>query len=147
MFPDAPEVLFVTDILADSRYQHFRAPFGSEANFSIRFYAGAVIVVDGFRLGVISVVDTSPRPVLSLCDRQNLLDLAAAISCLTKERRQRQLRLRKERANLMLGLNHNLRTPVFKILMNDLSSLCSDLIFSLLLIADVSYFSYGNASQ
>jgi CheY-like chemotaxis protein/signal transduction histidine kinase len=115
MFPDAPEVLLVTDILSDSRFQQFRAPFGSEANFSIRFYAGAVIVVDGFRLGVISVVDTSPRPVLSLCDRQNLLDLAAAISSLTKERRQRQLRLRKERANLMLGLNHNLRTPLMSL--------------------------------
>lgn len=113
MFPTSPEIVFSPDITSDPAYEHFKNPFGlSDSSLSLHFYAGAVISVDGFRLGMLSVVDTSPRPYLSLIDRQNLFDLAAAISNLVKERRHRHLRFRKERANLMLGLNHNLRTPV-----------------------------------
>jgi GAF domain-containing protein len=76
------------------------------------FYTGVALSVEGFRVGVLSVIDTQPREHLSMDNRQNLLDLAAAISHLLRERRLKYLRFKKERANLMLGLNHNLRTPV-----------------------------------
>lgn len=113
MFPDAPEVLFIPDISKDESCKMQRNPFGlDDESIILRFYCGAVVSVDGFRVGVLSVADTKPRSEMSLNDRQNLFDLAAAVSNLVRERRQRHLRFRKERANLMLGLNHNLRTPV-----------------------------------
>lgn len=111
MFSDAPEVLVVLDLAKDEKYKGHLNPFGIE-NETFRFYAGAVIIVDGFRLGVLSVIDNKPRDSVTLENRQNLADLACAVGNLVKESRQRHLRYRKERANLMLGLNHNLRTPV-----------------------------------
>lgn len=112
MFPDAPEVIFIPDISEDETCERQRNPFGLDESIVLRFYCGAAISLDGFRVGVLSVADTKPRSEMSLNDRQNLFDLAAAVSNLVRERRQRHLRFRKERANLMLGLNHNLRTPV-----------------------------------
>lgn len=113
MFPTAPEVLFIPDLSADEKYKSFLNSFGLEdTSIVFRFYLGAVIMVDGFRVGVLSVLDTKSRDFVSIESRQNLADLAAAVSNLVKERRSRNLRFKKERANLMLGLNHNLRTPV-----------------------------------
>lgn len=112
MFSDAPVVLVIMDLAKDEKYKGYLNPFGTENVETFRFYVGAVIIVDGFRLGVLSVIDTKPRDFISVEDRQNLADLACAVANLVKESRQRHLRYRKERANLMLGLNHNLRTPV-----------------------------------
>lgn len=111
MFPDSHELRVILSgeeeplLLALANAMDFdHTKFG--------FYMGAVITVDGFKLGVLSVMDTKPHDHVSLDDRQNLLDLSAAVSNLVKERRLRNLQLKKQRANLMLGLNHNLRTPV-----------------------------------
>lgn len=87
-------------------------PYSNNNLIKLKFYAASPIITDGFRIGVLSVIDTERRDYLSIEDRQNLLDLASAVSNLVSERRQRYLRFKKQRANLMLGLNHNLRTPV-----------------------------------
>lgn len=113
MFPETPEVLVIFDLEKHPKYKDYlkHNPFGDE-HASFKFYAGAVVTVEGFRVGVLSVLDDKPSDYLSLDNRQNLLDLAAAISNILKDRRLKYMRQKKERANLMLGLNHNLRTPV-----------------------------------
>lgn len=78
----------------------------------LQFYAAAAITVDQMRIGVLSVVSSTPRHFISLDERQNILDLAVAISNMLQERRIRNIQLRKQRANLLLGLNHNLGAPV-----------------------------------
>jgi CheY-like chemotaxis protein/signal transduction histidine kinase len=116
MFTTEPEVVFIPDLTTDPKYKSYTNPIGLEdTSIVFRFYLGAVIIVDGFRVGVLSVLDTQPREHVSIESRQNLADLAAAVSNLVKERRSRNMRFKKERANLMLGLNHNLRTPLMSL--------------------------------
>ena len=112
MFPETPEIKVIFDMDSKTKYQNLKNIYNFPNNELIEFYAGVVISVEGFRLGVLSVIDTKPRNHFEMEDRQNLLDLAAAIATILKERRQKNLRFRKQRANLLLGLNHNLRTPV-----------------------------------
>jgi GAF domain-containing protein len=119
MFPETPEIKIIFDMKEKNRYSSFKNIYELPNNEEIQFYAGVVLVVEGFRLGVLSIVDTEPRTHFSMEDRQNLLDLASAISGLLKERREKLLRLKKEKTNLLLGLNHTLRTPV-----RDLFLLC-----------------------
>eukprot|EP01039_Chlorochromonas_danica_P004532 gene4532-4970_t len=117
MFPDTPEIVFISDLAQDDVYKDLASTLGVEEEeegegMVFRFYMGAVITVDGLRVGVLSIVDTIPREHVTLESRQNLLDLAIAVSNMLQERRLRNLQLSKQRANLLLGLNHNLGAPV-----------------------------------
>jgi GAF domain-containing protein len=110
MFPATPEINFVLDLEDEEDYRELGTIMGVDLHF--RFYMGAALVVDNLRVGVLSVLDTKPHKHVPLEDRQNLLDLSIAVSNMVQERRMRNLQLRKQRANLMLGLNHNLGAPV-----------------------------------
>ena len=46
----------------------------------LRYYAGAPIVVNGYTLGTLCVIDTKPRPALVASQRQILQDLAEALA-------------------------------------------------------------------
>lgn len=81
-------------------------------NDSARFYAAALIFVDHKPIGVLSIMHFTTRDVLLPEDVLTLKEYADAIASMLKERRDNVLRCQQERANLMLGLNHHLRTPV-----------------------------------
>lgn len=112
MFPDAHEIKLILNGDEEDKLNQLAEKLGLQEQLPLRFYIGAAIIIDGFKLGVLSLFDSQPHDYVSLDNRQNLVDLAAAVSNLVKERRLRNLQLRKQKANLMLGLNHNLRTPV-----------------------------------
>eukprot|EP00981_Chlorochromonas_danica_P006826 scaffold1493_cov172-Ochromonas_danica.AAC.4 len=115
MFPDAHEIKLILNGDEQDKLTRLVEKLGLQEQLPLRFYIGAAIIIDGFKLGVLSLFDNEPHDYVSLDNRQNLVDLAAAVSNLVKERRLRNLQLRKQKANLMLGLNHNLRTPLMSL--------------------------------
>ncbi|MDQ3458070.1 MAG: EAL domain-containing protein [Deinococcota bacterium] len=69
------EVTVVADALQDPRFSHNSLVAGE---LGIRFYAGAPLTApDGFKLGTLCILDTTPRQPLSAEQRALLADLAA----------------------------------------------------------------------
>lgn len=77
ILPDASEVFVVADCALDRRFKDKRFV---RASPHIRFFAGAAIILDDVRLGVLSIMDTEPHPQFTLEDKENLLDLGAAVA-------------------------------------------------------------------
>lgn len=107
--PDYPEVFVVPDVSEDARFKDCDLKLG---NAPIRFYAGAAVMLEGVRIGSLCILDTEPHPEFSLEDKENLLDLCVGVSQLAFERRQHTLNLNAERANIVVSMMHNLRTPM-----------------------------------
>jgi CheY-like chemotaxis protein len=69
------DLMIVPDATKDDRFKDNGAVTGPPY---IRFYAGAPLVSpEGYRLGTFCVLDTEPRPGLTLEEKQNLIELAA----------------------------------------------------------------------
>ena len=109
VLPDAPDVLVVPDVRDDIRFRTFMNTYEGEV---IRFFAGTPVVVDGAKIGALCVLDTVPHPEFDSDDRENLRDICAGVSQLASERRQHILNLNAERANIVISMMHNLRTPM-----------------------------------
>jgi hypothetical protein len=129
VLPDSSEVYVVPDCLTDHR---FKDKSYVKEHPKIRFYAGAAIMVDNFKIGVLSIMDTEPHKFFSLEDKENLLDLGAAAAQLAKEKLQTALNLSAERANIVVSMMHHLRTPMTSLnfatslLCNDVHNIRSD---------------------
>lgn len=109
ILPESSEVYVVSDIAGDSRFHGCELQHGA---LPIRFYAGAAIMVEDVKIGALCILDTEPHLDFSLEDKENLLDLCVGVSQLAQERRQRALDLDNERANIVVSMMHNLRTPM-----------------------------------
>eukprot|EP01033_Poteriospumella_lacustris_P004179 gene4179-2978_t len=109
VLPDSSEVYVVPDCNTDARFKD--KPY-VKGHPKIRFYAGAAIIVDNLKIGVLSIMDTEPHKFFSLEDKENLLDLGAAAAQLAKEKLQTALNLSAERANIVVSMMHHLRTPM-----------------------------------
>lgn len=105
---DAPEVVVFNNLSADDRFVN--NPFVS-GDAKVKFYAGTPIIIEGVKIGALCVMDTAPREV-SLEQKENLLDLGAAVSLIATQRRDAFLRLHNERTNIIVSMMHNLRTPL-----------------------------------
>lgn len=71
------DVLVVPDTLEDDRFSHYASV---TAEPHVRFYAGAPLrTPEGYPLGALCIVDSSPRPPLTTAQRQNLTDLARLV--------------------------------------------------------------------
>lgn len=129
VLPDVSEVYVVPDCLTDARFKDKAYVKGYP---KIRFYAGAAIMVDNLKIGVLSIMDTEPHKFFSLEDKENLLDLGAAAAQLAKEKLQTALNLSAERANIVVSMMHHLRTPMTSLnfatslLCNDVHSIRTD---------------------
>lgn len=121
-------VMVVPDAREDPRFRCSQLVVGPP---HIRFYAGAPLVTaEGFRLGTLCVIDTQPRPMLTLEERATLRDLTAMVVNELEHRRIRQgnesdeaanwLKIAKESAERASGakseflamVGHELRTPL-----------------------------------
>eukprot|EP01031_Cornospumella_fuschlensis_P036679 gene36680-44495_t len=77
IMPETSEVFVVADCHLDRRFKDKK--FVKSAP-NIRFCAGAAVIIDEVRLGVLSILDTKPHPNFTLEDKENLLDLGAAVA-------------------------------------------------------------------
>lgn len=103
-----PDVYVVNDTMEEKRYINNPLVSGSA---KVRFYAGTPVIIEGVKIGTLCIMDNEPRS-LTLEEKENLLDLGAAVSLLAVERRDAALHLRSERANIVVSMMHNLRTPM-----------------------------------
>lgn len=131
ILPDSSEVYVIADCTIDARFKDKAFVKGYPR---IRFYAGAAIMVDNMKIGVLSVMDTEPHKFFSLEDKENLLDLGAAAAQLAKEKLQTALNLSAERANIVVSMMHHLRTPMTSLnfatslLCNDVHNIRTDYV-------------------
>jgi hypothetical protein len=88
---DSPDVIVIPDILEHEEYKDKQYPILSGENN--RFVAMATIIVDGMRLGFLTITDLVPRHDFNLAKRMSLLDFAASISVLINDRRRSYLNL------------------------------------------------------
>eukprot|EP00981_Chlorochromonas_danica_P001115 scaffold247_cov172-Ochromonas_danica.AAC.30 len=109
ILPESSEVFVVPDCSTDRRFKDKKFVRGPP---NIRFFAGAAIILDDVRLGVLSIMDTEAHPNFTLEDKENLLDLGAAVAQLAGEKLQTALNLSAERANIVVSMMHHLRTPM-----------------------------------
>jgi hypothetical protein len=78
----------------------------------IAWHAMASIRIGQYAVGFLSMFDIDASRVFDTVERENFVDLADIISSLVTQRRETVIRSQRDRANLMLGFNHHLRTPV-----------------------------------
>ena len=123
---ESPEVFVVRDVSKDKYFSLLKSSI-TDSN-EIKFYAGTPIIVDNVKIGALSIMDINSHE-FTLEQKENLLDLGGALSTLVAERRETALHLRSERANIVVTMMHNLRTPMTSLnfatslLSNDVESL------------------------
>jgi hypothetical protein len=123
ILPESSEVYVIPDCDIDNR---FREKSFVKSGPRIKFYAGSAIMIDDVKIGVLSIMDTVAHPSFSLEDKENLLDLGAAVAQLAKEKFQKSLNLSAERANIVVSMMHHLRTPMTSLNFAT-SLLCNDI--------------------
>jgi CheY-like chemotaxis protein len=123
ILPESSEVYVIGDCSVDARFKE--KPFVKNGP-RIKFYAGAAIMIDDVKIGVLSIMDTEAHNYFGLEDKENLLDLGAAVAQLAKEKLQKTLNLSAERANIVVSMMHHLRTPMTSLNFAT-SLLCNDI--------------------
>eukprot|EP01041_Mallomonas_annulata_P011975 gene11975-25080_t len=106
---DSPDVYVVLDVQADERFKNNPLVTGPPY---VRFYAGAALIIDNIKVGTLSIFDTATRKDFSLADKMNLLDISSSVAQILSDRRAANLNQENLRSNMLLGLSHNLRTPL-----------------------------------
>ncbi len=78
-------------------------------------YVGASIQIDERPIGILTLLYADGEGTLnelSVDDKLSLVDFANVIAGFVRNRRESEIRSQRERANVMLGMNQHLRTPV-----------------------------------
>ena len=113
ILPESCDVFVVPDAPKDDRFKRNKLVTGSPR---IRFYAGASLMVAGVKVGSLCIIDTKPRHDFNVDQRMNLLDLGEAVANLIRERREYNLRAKKDRSDLMTEIMHSIRTPLMSLI-------------------------------
>ena len=114
ILPESCDVFVVPDALEDRRFHKNKLVTDSPY---IRFYAGASLMVAGVKVGSLCIIDTKPRHDFNVDQRMNLLDLGEAVANLIRERREYNLRAKKDRSDLMTEIMHSIRTPLMSLIL------------------------------
>ena len=108
---DAPKVLVIRNALKDERFMHNPLVTGPA---HIRFYAGAVIIVEGVRLGTLCVIDTEPRYAEKFGEKEIgiLSDIAAMVADIITAQRRKYLSLTNETVSMASSVFHLISLPL-----------------------------------
>lgn len=88
VLPETSDVFIVNDALTDPRFMF--NPLVTGPPF-IRFYAGAALYVNGYKIGSLCVIDSKPRD-FSLHDSMTLLDIGGIVSQILSSDREEFLK-------------------------------------------------------
>jgi len=105
------DLLIVPDATKDTRFMANALVTGPP---HVCFYAGAPLISpEGVKLGTFCIIDTRARPNgLSLCEKQNLRELADLVVGAMVERRQKKLLTSQDTSKLIACTAHDLLTPL-----------------------------------
>jgi hypothetical protein len=81
--PDTADIVVIPDM---TKYQSHSQV--SQQKYSIQFLASVALVIEGIRIGFLSIVDNAPRYEFDRQQQMNLLDIGASVSLLISERRR-----------------------------------------------------------
>jgi CheY-like chemotaxis protein len=111
------DLMIVPDLTKDNRFKDTGSVTGPPY---IRFYAGAPLMCpEGYKLGTLCVMDTSPRPEgLSLDEKQNLREIADMVMDVMVEQREERIHDARDPAQLIACTAHDLLTPLMGIEMS-----------------------------
>ena len=104
---DAPNIVVIADLQEDERFRPWLPDW-------IRFYAGCPVVVEGYKIGVLCVLDSTPHNDFDTEKQRILLNIASIISSRVTEQYHSQLTTRNGRPeqlamNMVYSLKHPLR--------------------------------------
>ncbi len=104
---DAPDIVVIPDLHEDERFRSWLPNW-------IRFYAGCPVVVEGYKIGVLCVLDSTPHNDFDIEKQRILLNIASLISSKVTEQYHSQLTARNGRPeqlvmNMVYSLKHPLR--------------------------------------
>eukprot|EP00551_Chaetoceros_affinis_P011307 CAMPEP_0203676774 /NCGR_PEP_ID=MMETSP0090-20130426/25726_1 /ASSEMBLY_ACC=CAM_ASM_001088 /TAXON_ID=426623 /ORGANISM="Chaetoceros affinis, Strain CCMP159" /LENGTH=867 /DNA_ID=CAMNT_0050543433 /DNA_START=12 /DNA_END=2615 /DNA_ORIENTATION=+ len=111
------DMLIVPDATKDSRFSANTLVTGDPG---IRFYAGIPLVTpEGFKLGTLCIIDTKPWPHgLTLCEKQNLLELAAMVMDTIVLRKKDREVMNRTRERIIACTAHEMLTPLTSMQLN-----------------------------
>lgn len=108
----SPDVFVVENALEDARFCNNVLVQGPP---NIRFYAGASLEVNNLKLGTLCIIHDEPRS-FSEADRLKLRDIAAMISDLLTEQRNKELRAMGEVALINSSVLQTIHRPLKKLM-------------------------------
>lgn len=111
---DRKEASVILDTHSDKRYN--KNPLVCGPPF-VRFYAGASIKVAGYEVGVLSIMDTKPRPDFSEEDYESLIEIAAMVSDLLNERYEQNVLSLTRLSWLQTSIFMLIRSPILDLLL------------------------------
>lgn len=106
---ETPDVYVVPDTTKDERFAKNIFVHGPPF---LKFYAGAALVINGYKIGTFCVFDTKLHPEFDMECKQNLLDLGACISQLIAERRNDYLEIERQKAMLVVAATQSIKIPI-----------------------------------
>eukprot|EP01039_Chlorochromonas_danica_P004629 gene4629-5071_t len=111
LIPDSTQqpILTVENTLQDCRFCHLPAVTVTNG---LRFYAGAVILCQGRKLGTLCVLDYVPHDDFDEAKQCLLSELAQLVSFLVEKRRARAVEQEEEVARIIVGGIHHLKSPL-----------------------------------
>ena len=111
------DILIVPDATKDERFSTNPLVLGGPR---IRFYAGCPLVTpEGFKLGTLCIIDTKPWPNgLNLCEKQNLLELAAMVMDTIELRKKDREMMNRTRERIVACTAHEMLTPLTSMQLN-----------------------------
>ena len=106
---ETPNVMVVLDALKDSRFKANPLVIGPPY---IRFYAGAAVIVNGFKIGAFCLIDDVPWNDFNAEQRQTLMDIGSIVSHMIELRRNKILEAENELARLSMSIVYGLKYPL-----------------------------------
>ncbi|RYH15070.1 GAF domain-containing protein, partial [archaeon] len=106
---DTEDVLVVRDLTQDPRFANNPLVAGPT---HLRFYAGAVLVIEGQKIGSLCLVDYQPHPEFTQEQAKTLREIANVVEGIFEQRRYRTMDGHNDTVRMTLGVLHSLRGPL-----------------------------------
>jgi hypothetical protein len=109
----SPDSVVIADVQTSSYGPCPLSPDNTNHNHAMRFYAGVPLLVQGHKIGTLSLADPRPRPDLDThSTRETLRDVAGILSEILAEQRHKAVSYDNDFAKISVGLFAHLQQPL-----------------------------------